>query len=89
MHNVSNPNDLSPFMHHTLYTLFLGVGILVIIIKFFFENLSIKEKIILFLFFVTMNINMFMSGGRGGQVALFITFLVLIIYTNSKIVSTH
>ncbi len=79
-YHVGNKHDLSPFMNHIMYTLFLGIGLLIILIKIFFEKLSIKEKIFLFLFFLTMSGNMFMSGGRGGQVAFFLSFLTLIIY---------
>ena len=75
--------DPTPFMHHTLYSLFLGLGVIVLVLKFIFDSNKI-EKIILSFFFITMSINTFITGGRGGQVALFISSFILIFYAIFK-----
>jgi len=71
--------DPTPFMHHTLYSLFLGLGIIILVLKFIFDSNKI-EKIILSFFFITMSINIFVTGGRGGQLALFLSAFIMIIY---------
>ena len=75
--------DPTPFMHHTLYSLFLGLGIIILVLKFIFDSNKI-EKIILSFFFITMSINTFITGGRGGQLALLISSFILIIYAILK-----
>jgi len=78
-------NDPTPFMHHTLYSLFLSIGILIILITILDEKLKSKKSYLLLFFLVTMSINLFVTGGRGGQVAFFITlFLLAFLYKNKK-----
>ena len=71
--------DPTPFMHHTLYSLFLGIGIIILVLKFIFDSNKI-ERIILSFFFITMSINIFVTGGRGGQLALFVSAFIMIFY---------
>jgi len=78
------PWDPSPFMHHSFYTLFLAVAILLI-----FDNLfRIKNKILIFfsiIFLLSGVTNLFLNGGRLGQVAFLISFLIYIFFKFKKI----
>jgi len=78
------PWDPSPFMHHSFYTIFLAIAILLI-----FDNLfRIKNKILIFfsiIFLLSAVTNLFLNGGRLGQVAFLVAFLVYIFFKFKKI----
>jgi O-antigen ligase len=76
----NSEGDPTPFMHHTYYSLFLSIGILIILVTLLEE----KKNIFLFFFLVTMSINLFIIGGRGGQLAFFITLFILVLYSKNK-----
>jgi len=79
IHRSAFPWNPSPFMHHSFYTIFLSVAILLI-----FDNLfRIKNKILIFfsvLFLCSAVTNLFLNGGRLGQVAFVVSFLVYIFF---------
>jgi O-antigen ligase len=74
-------HDPTPFMHHTYYSLFLSIGILVSILTLFKEE---KLNFVLLFFTITMTINLFITGGRGGQLAFFITAFLLVLFSKEK-----
>ncbi len=74
-------HDPTPFMHHTYYTLFLSIGILISMITLLKEK---KLNFILLFFSITMTINMFITGGRGGQLSFFITVFLLVLFSKEK-----
>jgi len=74
----ASQNDPTPFMSHISYNPFLALSIYLIgHFLLFDKKLSIYKKILLFVFFITMSINMFITGGRAGQVAYFLTLFIL------------
>ncbi|QCT93899.1 O-antigen ligase family protein [Caminibacter mediatlanticus TB-2] len=75
-HNL-HLNTITPFYHHTIYSLFLSTSILIMLYKLLYEKWSIFHYISLF-FLLTMSINLFLTIGRGGQIAFFITLFVLL-----------
>ena len=84
IHNSASSLDPSPFMHHSFYTIFLSVAILLI-----FDNLfRIKNKVLIFfsvIFLFSAITNLFLNGGRLGQVAFLISFLIYIFFKFKKI----
>jgi len=69
------PWDPSPFMHHSFYSIFLSITILILIDNF----LGLKNKILKFfmsIFIATATINLFINGGRIGQIAFVLGFLL-------------
>jgi len=81
----STINDPTPFMHHTYYSLYLSIGILILFFSILKEKFS-KTTFIYIFFFLTMTVNMFITGGRGGQIGFFITiFILLLIEKNKKL----
>ncbi len=69
--------DPSPFMHHSLYSIFLAVTIFVLATELFkIKNLFIRGLIIFFI--LSALINLFLNGGRLGQLAFFVALLVYI-----------
>ena len=74
---ILNP---TPFMSHISYNPILAFAIYFVLHKILFdENLDTSKFIWLSFFAVTMSINMFITGGRAGQV-MFFAMLVIIIF---------
>jgi len=75
-HNI-HFDDITPFYHHTIYSLFLSTSILILLYKLLYEKWTIFHYLSL-PFILTMTINLFLTGGRGGQIAFFITLFVVL-----------
>jgi len=78
-YNNVPPSDPSPFMNHTDYATFLSFTLIIILSKLF----SVKEKIwkiIYSLYFITALSNLFINGGRTGQVTFIVAILTLSIF---------
>lgn len=70
----SNP---TPFMNHLNYSIFLAISSLLLLDKVVYEQ-DKKFKLFYFLFFISVTINLFIIGGRSGQLAFFLTLFILI-----------
>lgn len=68
----------TPFMNHVDYSVYLSFTIMILFNRVFFSPLT-KNKILYFLFAATSTINLFLNGGRTGQVIFIITFFTLFI----------
>jgi len=84
---VHNP---TPFMSHVSYNPFLTIAIYLLLVTALFEKSLEKKQIYLYSFFIiTMSINMFITGGRAGQVMYFVMLvLVLFQYYNKQIIKS-
>lgn len=81
--NHKLPSDPSPFMDHTAYSTYLAVTLILIAVKFYYSS-SNKWKIFYSLYFLTAMSNLFINGGRTGQVGFIVTVLVLaVVYFKS------
>jgi O-antigen ligase len=79
---VINP---TPFMSHVSYNPILAFAIYLVMNQTFFNSKLSKPLFLLYSFFaVTMSINMFITGGRSGQVMFFVMITILIIQFFSK-----
>ncbi len=67
------PNDPSPFMSHTDYSIYLSFTAMILLVRILDPNESFKSKILYALFFITVTSNLFLNGGRTGQV----TYIIL------------
>ncbi len=71
--------DPSPFMNHTAYNPLLALAIYLVSHEVLFNSKITKYSRIFYgLFSTTMAINMFITGGRAGQVAFFVLITILI-----------
>ena len=70
------PNDPTPFMSHMTYSTVLAFTIGILLIKLFYEK-KLKYKLFYIFFFLTATTNLFINGGKTGQ----IIFIVLIFVT--------
>ncbi len=78
--SVYNP---TPFMSHISYNPFLALSVFILIYLIFFKqsNKHSTEKIVSLFFLVTMSTNIFITGGRAGQVGFFVMIsLALLLY---------
>lgn len=73
-----SPSDPSPFMMHSIYSLFLVFSIFLMLSRIAYEHRSRIETMIYILFIATMTINLFINSGRTGQFALALAMLVFI-----------
>lgn len=78
-------NDPSPFMDHTNYSIYLAFTIFTLLHRLIYET-SIKWKVIYGIYMVFSLSNMLANGGRTGQVAFFLTLIVVaLLNTKHKI----
>jgi len=73
----ATPENPSPFMYHIDYSVFLAFTSIVLLNRIASKYYLVKEKIILFLFFVTVTGNLFIGVGRTGQVAFIAGIIVM------------
>jgi len=81
----ATPLNPSPFMHHTFYGLFLAFTSLLLLNKIF-TTIQIKDRLLYFLFFLTVTANLFMNAGRTGYLAFSIGFITIsFLYIKNKV----
>lgn len=71
-----SPDDPSPFMDHTNYSIYLAFTVFILMHRIFYED-SIKWKLIYGIYMFFSMCNLFINGGRTGQVAFFIALIVV------------
>ncbi len=76
--------DPSPFMNHTFYSLFLAVSILIILDNL--KNFKGLFKILAIIFLISATINLFINGGRTGQIAFVIGTIIYIVFYYKKFI---
>lgn len=80
---VENP---TPFMKHLSCNIYLAITIYCLLFFVLFDRaLEQKEKFFMIFFMVTMSINMFITGGRAGQIA----FLILLFFLIATLIKHH
>jgi O-antigen ligase len=73
---VANP---TPFMSHISYNPILAFAIYLVLHEIFFNKKNTNLEFSLYSFFaISMSINMFITGGRAGQVAFFVMLSIII-----------
>lgn len=73
-----SPSDPSPFMMHSIYSLFLVFSIFLMIIRIAYEKRSRLQAALYTFFIITMTMNLFLNSGRTGQFAFFLSLIVFI-----------
>lgn len=68
----------TPFMNHVDYSVYLSFTIMILLNRVFFSPYT-KNKILYFLFAASSTINLFINGGRTGQVIFIVTFFTVCI----------
>ena len=79
------PNNPSPFMSHMTYSTILAFTSTILLTRVFL-NENIKYKILYGVFFVSVTVNLFINGGRTGQIIFVVLILSLFfIHIKSKL----
>lgn len=78
LYRASSPTSPTPFMHHIRYSIFLGIALLLLIDTLRHGHPSKWSRIFLILFIISATVNLFINGGRTGQIGIVIG---LTIYT--------
>ena len=73
------PSDPTPFIDHIAYNPLLAITIYYLMHILFFEKAPLWQKAIYSFFIATMTLNMFITGGRAGQVAYLVVVGLLFI----------
>jgi O-antigen ligase len=77
-------NNPSPFMHHIEYSIFLAFTSIILLNKLVSNRYTLKEKIVYFIFFITVTGNLFIGIGRTGQVA-YIAAIFVMMFTHYRV----
>lgn len=72
----SSKYDPTPFMSHVQYSMFLAFTSLIILNRLFYET-DLKWKALYFIYFLTATSNLFLNGGRTGQLAFVLSIFVV------------
>jgi len=75
----ATPLDPSPFMIHMDYSVFLAFTSILLFNRFISKEYPFYKRTIYFLFFLTVTGNLFLQGGRTGQVAYIFAIIVMFI----------
>jgi len=73
------PTDPSPFMNHIEYSTYLSMTIIIILTKLLNEKSNIW-RVLLSFYMITALINLFINGGRTGQVSFLIALSVVSVF---------
>lgn len=78
-YNNVPPTDPSPFMSHTDYSVYLSFTSMILLLYIVKSSESLKRKLFYLFFLTTVTINLFINGGRTGQVVYLVSILILFI----------
>lgn len=73
---MGTPNNPSPFMHHIKYSIYLSVTIFLLVWQIMDQTTPKKLKIFEFIFLLSATTNLFVNGGRTGQLALIFASII-------------
>jgi O-antigen ligase len=76
---VGSVMDPTVFYNHTQYSIFLAISSIFLLFKTIDEKNNLI-KLFLFLFFLSVTLNLLLNGGRTGQIAFFITIIFVSFY---------
>ena len=78
-------SDPTPFMNHTDYSTYLAFTSIILLIRIF-QDKELISKLIYMVFYITITANLFINGGRTGQIIfIVITFITIFSFVRSKI----
>ena len=80
--NIS-PSDPTPFMSHMTYSTVLAFAVTLLLVRLYYET-KLRYKFIYALFFLTATTNLFINGGKTGQIIFILLILLTTIYTTKN-----
>ncbi len=73
-------NPSPPYIHHLRYSIFLAVTAIILLAKMLDDRESQVLRVFEALFFISTTANLFINGGRTGQLAFLVAFAIALIY---------
>ena len=73
------PTDPSPFMDHIGYSVYLSITSIILLLYILKTDVSLQKKFFYSFFLITVTINLFINGGRTGQVIYLVSILIVFI----------
>lgn len=77
--NGASVADPTPFISHTMYSIFLAIASIFLLGRAFHEK-NLMLKTIFLIFLLSVSVNLFVNAGRTGQVAFVATLIVLFVH---------
>ena len=81
---AKDPMEIAPFVDHIMYSPILAMGAYLLGHSMLFDALPLRRRLVYALFLCTMTANIFISGGRAGQVVYLSLMGLLLIQHYSK-----
>jgi len=75
--------DPSPFTNHINYSTFVAISLIILLYKINIEQITRLKYLYIFIFSIEF-LNLFINGGRTGQLMVFISIIIYIFYYNKK-----
>lgn len=72
-----DPANPTPFYHHVHYNPMLAWAFYLLMHTLLFGNASRYTKYLMVFFIITISVNMFITGGRNGQIAYFVMLILI------------
>tara|TARA_B110000046_G_C12986574_1_gene395910 strand:+ start:289 stop:1467 length:1179 start_codon:yes stop_codon:yes gene_type:complete len=73
------PSNPSPFMDHISYSFYLAITASIVLSRILIKG-DFKVKFIYLLFFITVTMNLFINGGRTGQIVFIVAVCILFLF---------
>ena len=77
--NGHTHTDPSPFMNHIQYSVLLATTAIILLNRLLSTRYTLRDKSAIFIFFLTTTTNLFISGGRTGQIAFLLVIALSVI----------
>jgi O-antigen ligase len=74
-----DPLDPAGFLGHWVYNPFLALAVYIMGYRLFFTKTNVSQKVFFSFFIITMTVNMFITGGRIGQLTFFALMFLLVV----------
>jgi O-antigen ligase len=76
------PSDPTPFMSHMTYSTVLAFTVNILLVRYFYEK-HLHYKLFYTVFFLTATANLFINGGKTGQI-IFIVLILVTVFSSLK-----
>ena len=86
--HFGSPHDPTPFYHHTHYGLLLAFTAGLLLYRAIAYHDNMWARMVMFLFFTTITINIFITGGRMGYILYAMTMFSILLMHRTHIIKT-
>lgn len=77
--NGHTHTDPTPFMNHIQYSILLATTAIILLNRLLSTRYELRDKLAIFIFFLTTTTNLFLSTGRTGQIAFLVSIALAVV----------